>query len=79
MDRAFNDNGNYGTAACAVDTPAATANFSFACDSDQRRPGLPGDRHRRGRMAGYDFTVDDDGVRTTTTFPGRRPCRRTAG
>ena len=70
MDRAFNDNGNYGTAACAVATPATTANFSFACDSD-RRPAraIVATATGAGRMAGYAFTVDDDGVRTTTAFP----------
>ena len=31
MDQAFHNNGNFGTAACAVGTPGATPNFSFAC------------------------------------------------
>ena len=70
MDRAFNDNGNYGTAACAVNTPATTANFNFACDLTDAGQGYLVTATGSGRMAGYTFTVDDDGVRTTTKFAG---------
>jgi len=69
MDRAFNDNGNYGTAACAVGTPTSTANFSFVCTLTDAGQGYLASATGAGRMAGYGFTVDDDGVRTTTAFP----------
>jgi type IV pilus assembly protein PilE len=70
MDRAFNDNGNYGTAACAVNTPATTANFSFACTLTNAGQGYLLTATGSGRMADYAFTVDDNGVRTTTKFAG---------
>ena len=69
MDRAFNDNGNYGTGACAVNTPGSSANFSFTCDLTAAGQGYVATATGAGRMAGYAFTVDDDGVRTTTAFP----------
>ena len=69
MDRAFNDNGNYGADACAVNSPAATPNFSFACDLTDAGQGYLATATGAGRMVAYAFTVDDDGVRTTTKFP----------
>jgi len=69
MDRAFNDSGNYGTDACAVNTPAATANFGFTCDLTDAGQGYVASATGAGRMAGYAFTVDDNGVRITTAFP----------
>jgi type IV pilus assembly protein PilE len=69
MDRAFNDNGNYGAAGCAVNTPAATTNFSFTCDLTDAGQGYLATAVGAGRMAGYAFSVDDDGVRLTTAFP----------
>ena len=69
MDRAFNDNGNYGAAACAVNTPAATANFTFACNLTDAGQGYLAAATGAGRMTGYAFSVDDDGVRLTTAFP----------
>ncbi len=70
MDRAFNDNGNYGTAACAVATPATTVNFSFACTLTNGGQGYQVTATGAGRMANYDFAVDDTGARTTTKFAG---------
>jgi type IV pilus assembly protein PilE len=69
MDQAFNNNGNYGTDACAVNTPATTANFSFNCDLTDAGQGYQAAATGAGRMVGYAFMVDDDGVRTTTSFP----------
>ncbi len=69
MDRAFNDNGNYGAAGCAVNTPAATTNFAFACTLTDAGQGYLAEATGAGRMTGYAFTVDDDGVRNTTAFP----------
>jgi len=69
MDRAFNDNGNYGADACAVNNPGTTANFSFACDLTDAGQGYLATATGAGRMAGYTFTVDDDGARITTAFP----------
>jgi type IV pilus assembly protein PilE len=69
MDQAFDDNGNYGTAACAVTTPSATKNFTFTCALTDDGQGYLATATGSGSMVGYDFTVDDDGVRTTTAFP----------
>jgi type IV pilus assembly protein PilE len=69
MDRAFHDNGNYGTDACAVDTPAATTNFSFECNLSDDGQGYIASATGSGRMNGYAYTVNDDGVRTTESFP----------
>jgi type IV pilus assembly protein PilE len=70
MDRAFNDNGNYGTAACAVATPVASANFSYACTLTNAGQGYQVAATGTGRMLDYGFTVDDTGARTTTKFAG---------
>jgi type IV pilus assembly protein PilE len=70
MDRAFNDNGNYGTAACAVTTPATTVNFSFSCTLNNGGQGYQVTATGAGRMVDYVFTVDDTGTRTTTKFAG---------
>lgn len=69
MDRAFNDNGNYGTDACAVAAPAASANFSFTCTLGDEGQSYLATATGSGRMNGYAFTVDDDGARTTENFP----------
>jgi type IV pilus assembly protein PilE len=69
MDRAFNDNGNYGTDACAVAAPGATTNFSFTCTLSDAGQGYLTTATGAGRMNGYVFTVNDDGVRTTESFP----------
>jgi type IV pilus assembly protein PilE len=69
MERAFNDNGNYGTAACSVNTPTATANFTFACELANGGQGYLVTATGTARMADYVFTVDDSGARKTTQFP----------
>ena len=69
MDQAFHDNGNYGTAGCAVSLPAASPHFAFACNLTDAGQGYAATATGSGRMAGYGFAVDDAGLRTTTAFP----------
>jgi type IV pilus assembly protein PilE len=71
MDQAFNNNGNFGAGGCAVAVPAATANFSFACELTNGGQGYLMRADGAGRMAGYAFSVDDAGRRVTLAFPGQ--------
>jgi type IV pilus assembly protein PilE len=69
MDQAFHDNGNYGTAGCAVAIPNPSEHFSLSCALSDAGQGYLATATGSGRMANFVFTVDDDGVRTTTSFP----------
>jgi type IV pilus assembly protein PilE len=69
MDQAFHNNGNFGTGACAVSTPAATGNFSFACVLADDGQSYLARATGGGRMTGFAFTVDDRGARVTEAFP----------
>jgi type IV pilus assembly protein PilE len=71
MDQAFHNNGNFGVGACAVAAPNANENFTFACALTDAGQGYLARADGIGRMAGFAFTVDDDGRRVTTAFPGQ--------
>jgi type IV pilus assembly protein PilE len=71
MDQAFHNNGNFGTDACAVTVPAASENFSFACELADDAQSYLVRATGSGRMSGFTFTVDDRGARTTEAFPNQ--------
>jgi type IV pilus assembly protein PilE len=71
MDQAFHNNGNFGVGACAVATPNPTENFTFACELTDGGQGYLARADGIARMAGFAFSVDDDGRRITTAFPGQ--------
>ena len=69
MDQAFHNNGNFGTDACAVATPAASASFAFECELADGGQGYLVRATGGGRMNGFAFTVNDRGARVTEAFP----------
>lgn len=71
MEQAFHNNGNFGAGACAVATPTPTENFTFACELTDGGQGYLARADGIGRMAGFAFSVDDDGRRVTGAFPGQ--------
>jgi type IV pilus assembly protein PilE len=78
MDQSFHDNGNYGTGACSAAVPPAGPRFSYACALTNAGQGFMVTATGSGNMAGYTFSVDDAGNRSTTAFPSGsglpRPC-----
>lgn len=70
MEQAYHDNGNYGTATCAVAVPATSGYFSFKCDIALDGQGYLAAASGAGPMEKYAYTVDDAGNRVTTAFPG---------
>ena len=70
MEQAFHNNGNYGVGACAVALPAATENFTFACNLTSAGQNYLLRANGVGRMAGYAYSVDGNGQHVTTAFPG---------
>jgi type IV pilus assembly protein PilE len=68
MEQAFQDNGNYGTAACSVSLPAATTHFTYTCTLSADKQSYVARATGVGAMAGYTYTVDDAGNRATALF-----------
>ena len=69
MDQAFHNNGNFGTAACAVTLPTPSEHFSLACELADDGQSYLLRATGSGRMSGFAFTVDDRGARRTEAFP----------
>ena len=70
MEKAFQDNGNYGVGTCAVNLPAGVDKFSFSCVLGQNSQSFAGSATGSGTMAGYVFSINDLGFRRTESFPG---------
>lgn len=77
MEQYYQDNRNYGTsAACAADVSAntwngfaATEHFTYVCNtSDSQQKYTITATGSAGAAIGNDFTIDQDGNRTTTKF-----------
>ena len=70
MEKAFQDNGNYGVGACAVNLPMGVTNFAFSCQLTQNGQAFTASATGSGSLAGYMFTINDQGFRRTEAFPG---------
>ena len=70
MEKAFQDNGNYGVGACAMNLPAGVTNFTFFCQLSQSGQAFNANATGSGGMAGYIFSINDQGFRRTEAFPG---------
>lgn len=70
MEQAFQDNGNFGTAACLVAVPADTPHFKFSCEIGNGGLSFVATAKGANKMEGRQFTVNDDGAQATTEFPG---------
>jgi type IV pilus assembly protein PilE len=70
MEKAFQDNGNYGVGACAVNLPTGVINFAFSCQLSQNGQAFTANATGSGSVAGYMFSINDQGFRRTEAFPG---------
>jgi len=70
MEKAFQDNGNYGVLACAVNPPAGVDKFAFSCQLAQNGQGFSALATGFANMAGYVFSINEQGFRRTEAFPG---------
>ena len=68
MEQASQDNGNYGTATCAVTAPAATAFFTTSCVLGAGGATYVAKAIGQGVMAGHTYTINEEGTRRTTAF-----------
>jgi type IV pilus assembly protein PilE len=73
MEQRYQDVGNYANgAACAVALPAA-GDFTVTCALTNGGQGFTATATGAGPVAGYTYTVDDQGVRATTAHPKGLP------
>jgi type IV pilus assembly protein PilE len=70
MEKAFQDNGNYGVGACAVNLPTGVTNFTFSCQLAQNGQAFTASATGSASVAGYMFSINDQGFRRTEAFPG---------
>lgn len=73
MEQRYQDTGNYGTASCAVTFPSAPANFTMSCSLTNSGQGFTATATGSDSMAGYSYTIDQNGTRRTTAHPGGTP------
>ena len=69
MEKAFQDNGNYGSGACAVGLPTVVINFALSCDLAQNGQAFVAKATGLANMAGYVFSINEQGIRRTEAFP----------
>lgn len=69
MEKAFQDNGNYGSGACAVGLPTGVINFALSCDLAQNGQAFVARATGLANMAGYVFSINEQGIRRTEAFP----------
>lgn len=68
MEQASQDNGNYGTTACAVTAPAATTYFTTTCALGKDGATFVATATGKGAMAGHTYTINEEGSKQTTAF-----------
>ena len=69
MEKAFQDNGNYGTGSCAVTLPTSVAQFAYACTLSSGNQAFMATATGLGSMTGYQFSINEQGLRRTLAFP----------
>ena len=69
MEKAFQDNGNYGAGACAVSLPTGVINFALSCNLSQNGQAFVAKATGLANMAGYTFSINELGTRRTEAFP----------
>jgi len=83
MEQVSQDNGNYGvTPNCNVTVPTTTSHFTFACTTSTTAASTDSTVTKyakqtftatatgSGSMAGFVYTIDDKGNKTTTQYAG---------
>ena len=69
MEKAFQDNGNYGAGACAVNLPTGVDKFAFSCQLSQNGQAFAALATGLANMTGYVFSINEQGFRRTEAFP----------
>ena len=70
MQKAFQDNGNYGAGGCAVVVPTGVKQFEFSCELLSGGQEFVARAAGSTGMKGMTFSIDDQGRRRTEAFPG---------
>lgn len=70
MEKAFQDNGNYGAGGCAVSLPTGVSSFGFSCQLAQNGQAFSASATGSSSVAGYVFSINEQGFRRTEAFPG---------
>jgi len=68
MEQRYQDVGNYGTASCTPSLPTGSK-FTLACGLTAAGQGYTATVTGSGTMAGYAYSIDQNGVRRTTSHP----------
>jgi len=69
MEQAYQDNGNYGAAACSLPMTSTTT-FAYTCAVTNGGQGFTARATGQGTVSGYSFSIDEQGARQTLAFPG---------
>jgi type IV pilus assembly protein PilE len=70
MEKAFQDNGNYGVGTCAVPLPTGVEQFGYSCVLSSANQAFSASAIGAGTVSGYQFSINDQGLRRTDAFPG---------
>jgi len=70
MEKAFQDNGNYGVGACAVAVPTGVDSFTYACTLSSANQAFTATVTGSATVTGYQFSINEQGLRRTLAFPG---------
>ena len=70
MEKAFQDNGNYGVGGCAVAVPTGVDSFTYACTLSSANQAFTGTATGSVTMNNYQFSINEQGLRRTLQFPG---------
>jgi type IV pilus assembly protein PilE len=70
MEKAFQDNGNYGAGACSVAVPTGVSRFEFSCQLAPDAQTFTARATGSAAMAGYTYSINEQGLRRTEAFPG---------
>ena len=68
MEQRYQDVGNYGTTVCTPSLPTGSK-FTLACALTGGGQGYTATVTGSGTMAGYTYTINNNGVRRTTAHP----------
>jgi type IV pilus assembly protein PilE len=72
MEQLYQDNGNYGAAACGAAVPLA-ANFTIGCAVGNAGQTYVATATGVGSLVGYAYTIDSNGNRATLAHPAGVP------
>jgi type IV pilus assembly protein PilE len=69
MEQFYQDNSNYGAAACGVANPVGLVNFGFACVPGNNGQTYLARMNGLGPVAGFTYTIDQANNQATLTLP----------